>query len=140
MRAFLSRDPGWKLLSLVLAVVVWFTVRTLSRETLSTARPLESWATRTFDDIPVLVVSAAGDVREFRVQPASAQITVSGQPAVLNALQPRDIRVMVDLTDIETSRDLRKRLDVSVPAGVTVVRVVPTEVRVIVPAKPEAVR
>lgn len=133
MRAFLTRDLGWKLLSLVLATVVWFTVRTLSREALSPGKALDAWATRTFEDVPVLVVSAAADVREFRVHPPVAQITVSGRPEVLRALEPRDIHVMVDLTGIETARDLRKRLDVSVPAGVTVVRVVPTEVRVLVP-------
>lgn len=133
MRALLSRDLGWKLLSLVLATVVWFTVRTLSRDALSPAKALENWATRTFEDVPVLVVSAAADVREFRVHPPVAQITVSARPEVLRALEPRDIHVMVDLTGIEAARDLRKRLDVSVPAGVTVVRVVPTEVRVLVP-------
>jgi hypothetical protein len=133
MHDFLTRDLGWKLLSLALATFVWFTVRTLSRDALSPAKALESWVTRTFDDVPVLVVSAAADVREFRVHPAVAQITVSGRPEVLKALETRDIHVMVDLTGIETARDLKKRLDVSVPAGVTVVRVEPTEVRVLVP-------
>ncbi|MCX8090995.1 MAG: hypothetical protein N3I86_08710 [Verrucomicrobiae bacterium] len=137
MRALLTRDLGWKVLSLVLATVVWFTVRTLSREALSPAKALESWATRTFEDVPVLVVSAAADVREFRVQPPVAQITVSGRPEVLKALETRDIHVMVNLTGIETARDLKMRPDVSVPAGVTVERVVPTEMRVIVPPKSE---
>ena len=41
---------------------------------------------------------------------------------------------MVDLTGIEAAR-LRKRIEVSPPAGVTLVRVTPPEVDVIIPPK-----
>jgi YbbR domain-containing protein len=140
MRALLTRDPAWKLLSLALATVVWFTVRTLSRETLWPARALESWATRTFEAVPVLVVSAAADVHGFRVQPPAVQVTVSGQPEILRRLETRDVRVMVDLTGIEAARDLKKRLDVSVPAGITVMRVVPPEVSVLLPPATDSPR
>lgn len=133
MRDLLTRDLGWKLFSLLLATVVWFTVRTLSRDALSPARLPDSWVTRSFDELPILVVSAASDVHEFRVDPPVARVTVSGRAELLRALESRDIRVMVDLTGVEPAGDLRKRLDVSVPAGVTLVSVVPTEVRVLIP-------
>lgn len=135
MRNFLTKDVGWKLFSLALAVGIWFTIHALSRDALTPARPLESWATRTFTDASVLVVSAAADVREFKVHPAAVQVTVSGRPEVMIGLEEKEIRVAVDLTDIEPARDLRKRVDVSVPPGVTVVRVVPAEVDVVVPPK-----
>jgi YbbR domain-containing protein len=137
MRNFLTKDVGWKLFSLALAVGIWFTIYTLSRDALTPARPLESWATRTFPDVPVLAVSAAADVREFKVHPATVQVTVSGRPEIMTGLEEKEIRVAVDLTGIEAARDLRKRVDVSVPPGVTVVRVVPAEVGVVVPPKQE---
>ena len=135
MRNFLTKDVGWKLFSLALAMGIWFAVHALSREALTPARPLESWATRTFSGVSVLVVSAAADVREFTVRPAHVQVTVSGRPEVMTALEEKEIRVTVDLTGIEAARDLKKRVDVSVPPGVTVVRVAPAEVEVVVPPK-----
>ena len=137
MRDFLTKDLSWKIFSLALAVVIWFTVRALSRDAITPARPLESWATRTFADASVLVVSAAADVREFKVYPAIVQVTVSGRPEVMTALEEKEIRVTVDLTGIEAARDLKKRVDVSAPPGVTVVRVAPAEVDVVVPPKHE---
>jgi hypothetical protein len=40
---------------------------------------------------------------------------------------------MVDLTGVTTARDLRKRIEVSVPAGVAYMHVAPEEVQVIFP-------
>ena len=40
---------------------------------------------------------------------------------------------MVDLTGVGTARELRKRIEVSLPAGVTCMRVAPEEVQVIFP-------
>jgi hypothetical protein len=37
------------------------------------------------------------------------------------------------LTDIETARDLRRRVDISMPAGVALVNVNPAEVNVVIP-------
>jgi len=48
-------------------------------------------------------------------------------------LQSKDIRPIVDLTGIEVANAL-KRIEVSTPAGVTHVRVVPEQVQVVVPA------
>ena len=84
-------------------------------------------------DLPVFVVSAAADVREFRVEPNAVQVTVNGGADVVKALDDKEIEVLVNLTDIESARDLRKRVRVLLPPGVTLVRVVPAEVNVVVP-------
>lgn len=134
LRGILSNNFGWKLFSLVLAVALWLTIRTFSNDP-AAANPPGALMTHTFNALPVLVVSAAADVREFTVQPESVQVTVSGRPAVIAALDSKAIRAMVDLTEIESARDLRQRVEVSTLPGVTVVSVVPAEVVVIVPAK-----
>jgi hypothetical protein len=70
------------------------------------------------------------------VNPAQVQVTVRGDAKSLHDLLPRDIRALVDLTGIEAARGLMKRIEVTTPAGITFVKVVPDEVEVNVPPKP----
>ena len=91
----------------------------------------------TFDNLPVLVVSSASDVRNFRVAPGTVAVKVSGSSEVMADLQASQIHAMVDLTDIQSAGDLRRRVDVSTPPGVTLVTVNPDQVDVIVPPPPE---
>jgi YbbR domain-containing protein len=85
----------------------------------------------------VLVVSTASDVRDFRVVPDTVAVKVSGSPEVMADLQANQIRAVVDLTDIQSARDLRRRVDISMPPGVTLVSVDPPKVDVIVPPPPD---
>src|SRR5690349_9431836 len=137
MRDWVIKDLGWKLFSLALAVVIWLVVQTIRSDSpVATAgNPLSAWTTRTFTNLPVLVVSAAADVREFKVNPNTVDVTVSGQPGIIAVLSEKEIHVTVDLTDIEAARNLRKRIDVSTPTGVTFVRVTPADVDVVVPPR-----
>jgi hypothetical protein len=48
-------------------------------------------------------------------------------------LRADQVHALVDLTDIEAARDLRRRVDISMPAGVTLVNVEPAEVDVVIP-------
>lgn len=135
MRDFLTKDLGWKIFSLVLAIILYFTVRGVRQSGGETGRPLESRAVHTFRGVPVLVMSAAADVREFKVNPASVQVTLRSLSENLVQLSPGDIRVTVDLTGIESAQNLRKRVHVATPPGITLVEVSPPEVNVMVPPK-----
>jgi len=86
-----------------------------------------------FTNLPVLIVSAAADVREFHVTPNAVTVTVSGQPEIMAALQMDQVHALVDLTDIEAARNLQRRVDITTPAGVTLVNVNPAEVNVVIP-------
>ena len=130
------KDAGWKFFSLVLAVFLWVTIKTVSDDPSRGGNPLTKSDEHTFTHLPVLVVSTASDVRAFKVDPAFVEVTVSGRPDVVNALTEKDIHVTVDLTDIEAARGLRKRVDVATPPGVTFVEASPAEVDVVVPPKP----
>lgn len=90
---------------------------------------------RTFSSLPVLVVSSADDVRSARVNPKEVEVTVQGDAKTIKMLQAKDIRVLVDLTGIQAAHDLRKRIEVSTPAGITHVRVDPEEVQVVFPPR-----
>ncbi len=132
----ITRDYGWKLFSLALAVAIWVTVNPLSQGPAKPATsPLPGVAMRTFTNLPVLVVSGAADVREVKVDPNAVTVTVSGRPEMISAMTGQEIRVIVDLTGIEAARGLRKRVDVSVPVGVAFISAEPSQVNVTVPAK-----
>ena len=135
MRDLLIKDLGWKLFSLLLAAIIWLTVHgiLLESELAVTHAP---GSTVTYENLPVLVVAAASDVRYYRVAPATVSVTVSGPPEVMAILPANQIRAVVDLTDIEAAKDLKRRVDVYVPPGIALVRVEPAKVGVIVPPRP----
>jgi len=137
MRDWFINDIGWKLFSVLLALAIWLTVHKILEE--STPPPVvvpplpPSPVATTFTNLPVLIVSAAADVREFHVTPSAVTVTVSGQPEIMAALQMDQIHALVDLTDIEAARNLQRRVDISTPTGVTLVNVEPPEVDVVIP-------
>ena len=135
MREIVTKDLGWKTFSVILAIIIWLTVKSVSTEAPTGVDPLSTWATRPFTNLPVLVVSAAADVREFKVSPETVDVRVSARPETIAGVSERDIHVTVDLTDIAAARGLRKRVDVSTPTGVTVVSVTPSEVDIVIPPK-----
>ena len=104
------------------------------KEGLSAALPLPtSLKQKDFSRLPVVILSSAQDVRSYKVSPSEADVTIEGDPAILRSVDRKDIRVLVDLTGIGAAHDLRKRIEVSIPAGVTLVRVAPEDVQVIFP-------
>jgi YbbR domain-containing protein len=132
MRDWLTKDFGWKLFSVFLAVVIWLTVHKIYEEPKAATTPVAG-STVTYGNLPVLVVSAATDVRGFRVIPSMVSVTVSGPPDVMAVLEANQIRAVADLTDFDSVNNLRCHVDVSTPPGVTLVSVEPPDVGVIAP-------
>ncbi len=129
LREFVVKDFGWKLLSLALAVSVWLTVKGFSSDSATQAE-------RTFTDLPARIVSGTTDVRTFKVRPDVVQVTVKGRPDIIKALTDREIRVFVDGSTADPTRNFRQRVEVSMPTRITIVKVEPAEVEVIVPLRP----
>jgi YbbR domain-containing protein len=140
MRDWLTLDIGWKIFSVVLALAVWLTVHKILQESSPPVvaqslppGPVET----TFTNLPVLIVSAAADVRQFHVTPNVVTVSVSGRPEIMESLQANQIHALVDLTDIEAAHDLRRHVDVSTPTGVTLVSVSPDALSVVIPPQPK---
>lgn len=131
LREFIVKDFGWKLLSLALAVAIWLTVKGFSSDS-------GTQTERTFTDLPAQIVSGTTDVRTFRVNPAVVQVTVKGRPDIIKALTEREIHVFVDGSTADPTRNFRQRVDVSTPTRITIAKVEPAEVEVIVPPRPSA--
>jgi len=132
MRDLLVKDLAWKVFSLALALVIWLTVHRIYEESQTPTVPLAA-STVTFEELPVLIVSTASDVHDFRVLPGTVSVTVSGPPDTMAALAANQVRPMVDLTEVGDVKDLSRRVDVSTPAGVTLISVTPPKVGVILP-------
>ena len=100
MRDWFINDLGWKIFSLFLALAIWLTVHKVLEES---APPVvvppapPSPVATTFTNLPVLIVSAAADVREFHVTPNVVTVTVSGQPEIMAALRADQVHALVDL-------------------------------------------
>jgi hypothetical protein len=146
LRNIFLRDFWLKLFSVVLAILIWMTVWLFAiRKDVSPAAALSntSLEERIFYSIPVLVMSAAADVRDFKVSPGEVAIKVRGDAKKLLELekklrddpQAKDIRALVDLTGIESARGLRKKIVVTTPADITFEQADPDEVEIIVPPK-----
>ena len=134
MRDWITNDFWWKLFSVFLAVAIWLTVHKVREEPLVVAAV--SGNPVTYDNLPVLVVSSASDVRSFHVLPGMVAVKVSGAPEVMAVLQANQIHPVVDLTDIaDATHNLKRRVEVSTPPGVTLVSVDPPEVGVLFPPR-----
>jgi len=126
LRNLIFEDFWLKLFSLALAVLIWLTVTFASQKEVWTDK-------RVFSSIPVTVFSSADDMHAFKVSPTEVAVTVQGDPGLMQNLQSRDIRALVDLTGVKVGGDLLRPVDVAVPAGVTFLQVTPDEVQVIFP-------
>jgi YbbR domain-containing protein len=135
MRDLFFKDFGWKFSSLLLAAGIWLTVHRILQESVEPVVHAGT-STLTYGNLPVLIVAAASDVHLYRVAPNTVSVTVSGSPDAIAVLQANQIRATVDLTDIESAKDLKRRVDISVPSGITLINVEPPKVGVIIPPSP----
>ncbi len=125
LRHLVTHDLGLKLVALALAVLIWATVQF--------ATLTGPQVTRVMRDVPVFMVAADADVRALRPDPASVEVTVRGERVFVERLTAERLRVTADLTGITAVRGLRQPVDVAMPPSVTLVRVTPPEVVVVVP-------
>lgn len=136
MRDLFLKDLRWKLFAVLLAGFIWLTVHKLIEEppgvTVSSASSLV-----TYSNLPVFFISPPADMSQYHVQPDTVAVTVSGPTEIMGVLEPGQIRATVDLTDVDSRKDSDRRVDVSVPPGVTLFNVEPPKVQIIVAPKPK---
>ena len=126
-RDLILKNLGWKMLSLGLAVAIWWGIRPSIDD--------DGASVRTFDEIPIQIVSSTTDVRAFRVDPEKVSISVQGPSQMIDVLTDREIRAFVDVTYADTSQNFNRPLRIATPPGITLMRVDPAEVTVVVPPK-----
>ncbi|MDR3457329.1 MAG: hypothetical protein P4N60_07780 [Verrucomicrobiae bacterium] len=135
MRDLLFKDLGWKLFSLFLAAAIWFTVHRILHEANEPAAAVNGNPV-TYGNLPVTVLCATADVREFHVLPATVKVTVTGPPAVMNTLQGNDLHVTVNVPAASLLSGQLLPVEISTPPNVAVASIEPDKVLVIVPTLP----
>ena len=140
LRHLVVDDFRLKLFSLALALLFWITVSFAiqQKEALPFPTLPMTPAVRATFNLPVAVISSASDARNLKAVPNQADVIVQYDPQGIQPLQSKDLRALVDVTGSDTARGLRRRVEVSLPAGVTLVSVSPQEVQVVPPPKPSA--
>jgi hypothetical protein len=128
MQDIISKNFGWKLLSLALAAAIWVAVKGISTER-------GNQSERAFIALPIHIVSGTADVRTFNIEPAEARVTVKGRPELVGALAAREIHVMVDVSGADTEQDFPRRVEVALPNGIAAIQIEPQQVQVIVPPR-----
>src|ERR1019366_5515749 len=103
-----------------LAAAIWFTVNRILHET-SVPQPDRTASTLTYDNLPIAIVSAAADVRNFRVTPLAVKVTVTGPAESMRTLQVGQIHAVVNLTGTALDRDQHLPVEISAPTNVTVI-------------------
>src|SRR6185503_2973117 len=120
-RGILFHNPGWKLTSLFLATVVWFTFRSVPDQKFELPRNFGvSLATREFVSHPVSILARPGVHLDYRLEPAVVDVTLSGQKSSLRNLTARDIQAFITVLDHVDSAT--NRIMVYLPGGITLER------------------
>jgi YbbR domain-containing protein len=130
-------DHIWlKIFSVVLAALIWLAIHSnITKLEGQHARMAVAEApTRKFSQLPVLLLTPTAGHAPLTLDPGHIDVTVRGSAAVLGELQPVEIQVFIRLVDGRSSGVFP--VEVRTPAGVTAVRVAPTQVLV----KPAATR
>ncbi len=120
-RDLLLNNLGWKLLSLILATLIW---ATYSSDLMDRLRP---GSLRRFSSVPVTVLTTAAGGRSYQVTPEKIEIVLRGPANLLEALQPSEVRAYVDLTGVRDTEGLRQKIEVNAPPGFSVARIVPAD-------------
>jgi YbbR domain-containing protein len=121
----ITHNFGWKLLSLLLAVLAWY----LINETISQNNPGQSPVITTipanFPEVPVAVMSGAGNPNHYRVTPENVSVEVSGTKDQLDKVSLRQVHAYVDITDAGDESQFRKTIQVQLAGDCKVVNVTP---------------
>ena len=118
LRSFLLDHLWLKGFSLILATLIWLTIRAnVERE----ARE----ETKTFDNEPVALLADSSEHRAFVLDPAQVRVTVRGPKSVIDNL--RDIHAYVELAS-HVGNMGNYTVEVHAPAGITVMLVTPRTV------------
>ncbi len=118
-KEMLFGNTGFKLLSVVIAVSLWFFITYRGQSETTVESQLE------FKNVPQGLEILKQNIRKVSVN-------IRGHESVLSALKPSDVRVIVDLSNGkkgDTSYYFDTN-DVKIPANVKILRIDPTYVRV----------
>jgi YbbR domain-containing protein len=130
VRNLVVKDLWLKLFSLVLAILIWFTVY------ISLRKDVSPWAAiigRTADEtVMTIPVRVPANLRDVSVYPEQVEVTLRGDPKLLGELKqrPGDVRALVNLNDVQSAGGLLRPVELILPQGVFYTHINPQNVEV----------
>jgi hypothetical protein len=130
-RHLIQHNFWWKLISVMLAAVVWWRIHPLTQETKKRPGAAEAELTTTREfTLPVRVLTSARNPRGYAVTPGEVTVTVSGPSLAILALKPETIHVYVDVDAWQASGQDLAEIWVNPPDEVKWARTYPRQVLV----------
>jgi len=125
----LLRNPGTKILSLAIAILIWFVFSAQQRERISE---------RTYR-IPLSVANVPPKTVIASPLPPTVEVRLRGPFTALRQLDPDKLEAVIDLADAPLGQKVYRLApeDINVPPEVEVIAIAPSEVRVAVDATDE---
>ena len=134
MRELILNNFWQKIVSLILAMLIWFAIDSyVRRDTPFPQNPLRTDEPRDFRR-PIKIITSANNTRAFKVEPKEVDVRVVGDADKLRRLNPEDIQPYVELTDVETNMSVPIRI--TPPRDVLLQKLMPSNV-VVEPLGPE---
>lgn len=129
MRELLQSNFALKILSLILATLLWFAIESnLHRKTRLSASPFSEDATLDLP-CPVAALVTAGSDRPVVITPAEVQVKLAGTPQVLGDLEVTNLAVFVRVPATLKTEELLS-VEVRPPASIRLVSISPAQVSV----------
>jgi YbbR domain-containing protein len=130
-RNFLQNNFWLKLFSLVLALLIWFSVRFYNKYDIQAPRsPLSRFPTRDFIEVPIQSMKATENTPRCMIEPARVDVTVTGDRSLLKNLSAKDITPFVRISDDQRVGVSSNQVQVYTPPGISLLEVIPAQVRV----------
>jgi len=135
-RDYILHNFGWKLASVVVAVLIWLTINSNIENSFKLP---ETHSSATLSrPLPVTARKPPADVRGFVFTPDEVEVTIRADERVLDNLKMSDVDVCVNLLDAPDARSFRRKVVVHTPPNVVVMKVTPDEVAVERISSPES--
>ncbi len=128
----ITSDFWAKVFSLLLAILIWSTIKfaAIQRGIEPRTSSISKLEQREYAKVPITVLTEAQDTRIFKVSPSTVRVVVSGDPVMLQQLQPADLEVFVNLTEPVDAPLMHKPIRVNARQGLRVEQIDPPIVEV----------
>ena len=127
LQDFIKYNFGLKCFAVLLGTLTWLAIRFEVGQGFGSGI---RFATQEFARQKITMLSNSGDTRSFVVTPPVATITLKGDSSALQRFEGEELRTFVNLTRLGEVKATLVRVEVLVPSGIQVIKVVPDVVRV----------
>jgi YbbR domain-containing protein len=122
-RDYILHNFWWKLLSLLLAALMWLTIETaFQKDKFLGETPVVTSSRRVFPSVPVTLLTSPSNTNDYTVDPLTVTVELSGAADQLSKVTERQLHVFVDLSDAGDERRFRRYIMTQAPGNLKVER------------------